>query len=52
MVAVSRELLEEFLKDEKNIKKLKKCKNIKDLAGLLERWAKKKGYKIAYVDGQ
>ena len=52
MVTVSRELLEELLKDEKFVKKLKKCKNIKDLAKLLEKWAKKKGCKIAYVDIQ
>jgi len=50
MITVRREILEELLNDEKIQKKLRKCKNINDLAKLLEKWAKEKGYRIAYTN--
>ena len=49
MLAVRREVLEEFLRE--NEDKVRRCKNFEELAKLLYKWAKEKGLKVAVVDG-
>jgi len=49
MLAVRREVLEEFLRE--NEDKIRKCKNFKELAKLLYEWAREKGLRVVAVDG-